>query len=455
MIQPPKDTVSSQPGHQAVKELAVLEKNKKAVADTASHQNNIHPPAIAKANGKTATTKNNAAAIGKNVNARKDTIILIDTNASIAKTITAKNGNERKDTIIFMNGKPAETGRPVVKNAASEKELKLQAAAKRDSLQLVKNEAAKKKAAEKTMAPVNNPPTVVQTTNQKKDTAAALVKTAPIQPAEKIEPAVTDPVKRQRPLINKAAELLTDTSYVAVFVDESKDNFDTIRISIPFNEAAAFAKLDRPVTKETKLPDTGGARKPVNDKPPVVTEPAAVVKKDTAGMDTAGNKPVKDSTAAIIAQQKTVPAKRDSTPIIGKPAADSNASTIAIKKDTNAGNATADSGKPAKTPAPALSFNSDCKEVALDADIDKLRIRMLMVASDDDKIVLAKKLYRLKCFSVKQVKALSELFKSDEGKYKWFDAVYPFVSDSGNFSSLSELIKNDYYLNRFKAMLRN
>ena len=80
---------------------------------------------------------------------------------------------------------------------------------------------------------------------------------------------------------------------------------------------------------------------------------------------------------------------------------------------------------------------------------------MLLVASDDDRIVLAKKVFKQKCFSVKQVRALSELFKTDEGKYKWFDAIYPFVSDSGNFSTLGELIKNDYYLNRFKAMLRN
>jgi hypothetical protein len=80
---------------------------------------------------------------------------------------------------------------------------------------------------------------------------------------------------------------------------------------------------------------------------------------------------------------------------------------------------------------------------------------MLLVVTDEERIGLAKKVFKQKCFLVKQVKALSELFKNDEGKYKWFDAVYPFVSDSGNFSSLAELIKDGYYLNRFKAMLRN
>ena len=276
---------------------------------------------------------------------------------------------------------------------------------------------------------------------------------------------------------------MTDTSYVAVFVDESTDNFDTIRISIPFNEIAAFAKQEKPPAKETKLPDSVAAGKTVKDSQAVVVTDkisAAATKNDTntagkkAAKDTtamvtpkevvtaavktdtmAANQHAKDSAAPIIAKQTTVPAKKDS-PAVGKPVVDSPAAKApVVKKDTATGIVTADSGKPGKRPAAPLFLISDCKEVALDADIDKLRVRMLLVVSDDDRIALAKKLYRLKCFSVKQVKALSELFKTDEGKYKWFDAIYPYVSDSGNFSSLGELIKNDYYLNRFKAMLRN
>ena len=80
---------------------------------------------------------------------------------------------------------------------------------------------------------------------------------------------------------------------------------------------------------------------------------------------------------------------------------------------------------------------------------------MLLVTTDEDRIALAKKVYKQKCFLVKHVKALSELFKTDEGKYKWFDNTYPYVYDTVNFASLSELIKDDYYQNRFKAMLRH
>lgn len=98
--------------------------------------------------------------------------------------------------------------------------------------------------------------------------------------------------------------------------------------------------------------------------------------------------------------------------------------------------------------------NSDCKSFASDSDLDKLRVKLLAENAVDDKLVIARKYFKTKCFSVKQIKALTELFPSDETKYRFFDASYPFVSDTENFSSLEELIENDYYKNRFRAMIR-
>ena len=102
----------------------------------------------------------------------------------------------------------------------------------------------------------------------------------------------------------------------------------------------------------------------------------------------------------------------------------------------------------------ATVINSDCKNFASDSDLDKLRVKMLAENAVDDKLVVARKYFRTKCFSVRQVKALTELFPSDESRYRFFDTAYPFVSDTENFSSLDELIENDYYKTRFKAMIR-
>jgi hypothetical protein len=46
------------------------------------------------------------------------------------------------------------------------------------------------------------------------------------------------------------------------------------------------------------------------------------------------------------------------------------------------------------------------------------------------------------------------MFRTDEGKYKLFDAAYPFVSDTNNFKDLAGLLSEEYYINRFKAMVR-
>lgn len=99
-------------------------------------------------------------------------------------------------------------------------------------------------------------------------------------------------------------------------------------------------------------------------------------------------------------------------------------------------------------------LNSDCQKFANDNDVDRLRIQMLKEANDDDRVFAARKVFRTKCFTVKQVTALTELFKDDAARYMFFDAAYPFVYDSGNFKSLISLLTEEYYINRFKALVR-
>jgi len=433
-----KDSALAVTTRDTAKEIAVSDKNKKAAADSAAIAKNTGPPAVSNTEPAVETKKNNLPPIpGKTISKqKKDTTTIGNRSAPPLPTAVAQakkerrdTAKERKDTIIFMTGGSTDANKALAKKTTPQKEEKTLAATKKDSL-----------------------------TTLKKDTAAALVKNDLRKSAEQKNDSLANvPAKRHRPLVNKAAELLTDTSYVAVFVDESDERFDTIRISIPFIEPVAVAKQDRQPPKEIKSPgNITNQGKIIKDSTPlVVTEkqPAApVVKTDT----NAAGKATKDTAAAGVTRQTiTPPAKKDSD-ATGKTAKDSMAAQAVVqstKKDTGSTSSTPDSAKTATKPS--MPLNSDCKETATESDIDKLRIKMLLVASDDDRIVLAKKVFKQKCFSVKQVKALSELFKTDEGKYKWFDAIYPFVSDSSNFSSLGELIKNDYYLNRFKAMLRN
>jgi hypothetical protein len=66
----------------------------------------------------------------------------------------------------------------------------------------------------------------------------------------------------------------------------------------------------------------------------------------------------------------------------------------------------------------------------------------------------ARKYFRSKCFSTEQIKDLSYLFLTNEGKYRFFDAAYPFTSDSDQYDILESQLTDEYYITRFKAMIR-
>jgi hypothetical protein len=95
-----------------------------------------------------------------------------------------------------------------------------------------------------------------------------------------------------------------------------------------------------------------------------------------------------------------------------------------------------------------------CASTATESDFLKIRKKMAAETNDEAMVAEAKKYFRTKCFSTLQVKNLSTLFLDDAGKYKFFDAVYEYVSDREDFPGLAAELKDDYYINRFKAMLR-
>jgi hypothetical protein len=96
--------------------------------------------------------------------------------------------------------------------------------------------------------------------------------------------------------------------------------------------------------------------------------------------------------------------------------------------------------------------NSDCHAYATDYDVDKLRVKMLDATGDDNRILAARKVFRTKCFSTKQLRALAEVFPSDPGKFQFLQTAYPFVSD-GEFSDLVSLFTDPAYAGKFRTMI--
>lgn len=94
-----------------------------------------------------------------------------------------------------------------------------------------------------------------------------------------------------------------------------------------------------------------------------------------------------------------------------------------------------------------------CAVSATEKDFLKLRKNMVAEESDDAMIKEAQKAFKKLCFSTGQIKNLSSLFLAASGKYHFFDAAYGHVSDQEQYAVLQAELNEDYYVNRFKALI--
>lgn len=157
--------------------------------------------------------------------------------------------------------------------------------------------------------------------------------------------------------------------------------------------------------------------------------------------------------ADSIATQRSAIGKVDSPAIAGKNEISAKDSAMKAAPQAQVSKEAGKDSVATVRPKKAI-INSDCKNFATESDLDKLRIRMLAENNLDDRIVIARKVFRTRCFTTRQIKALTELFVNDKTRYAFFDAAYPFVSDTENFKDLIELLSDSYYIDRFKAMVR-
>ena len=102
-----------------------------------------------------------------------------------------------------------------------------------------------------------------------------------------------------------------------------------------------------------------------------------------------------------------------------------------------------------------VMINSDCRNFASERDVDKLRIKILSEKRDSEKLEVVRKEYRTKCYTSRQVKALSELFYLDPVRFEFLSASYPFVSDSENFRQLASLLRDPVYVEKFEGLFKN
>ncbi len=115
---------------------------------------------------------------------------------------------------------------------------------------------------------------------------------------------------------------------------------------------------------------------------------------------------------------------------------------------------TNDTARATSDPAPVITNKKACAKIATEADFLKLRRNMAAADSEDNMMAAATKAFREKCYTTEQVRNLGYLFLNNYGKYRFFSAAFTHVSDVAEFPSLEAEFKDEYYIERFKAFLR-
>ena len=249
----------------------------------------------------------------------------------------------------------------------------------------------------------------------KMDSTAAVVSVPVVKDSTQgNDMAVTKPEKKKRTKKNDNA--LQDTTQVVKTepLSEVKDTAQTVKTELPLLRSV-IRRRSKKNTKEglemVYVVSDGDYRDTVRLTIPV----EKIVKEEvTASTDT----------VVVVPKKKTDPITKEEKEII----------------------------KEANRPQ-AVMINSDCKESATDDDFLRTRKRMVAQMTDADMVKVAKKIFRAKCFTTEQVKNLSVLFLLDDAKYIFFEAAYPFVSDSDQFYTLEKQFSSADYMKRFRTLI--
>lgn len=268
---------------------------------------------------------------------------------------------------------------------------------------------------------------VVQAEVDKKIVKTDNVKTAtPEIIKEEIKPVEVQPDVKKDAVIDKAEisklkEESSSAGLLITYLDVVNAATDTIKVFMPVIKTEAV--IEEAAIEKEKQPEI----------------PQAVVKKDEAG---------KRDSRFIDMELQNPNAKKDTA----APVKDDFVITEK-KSEINTTTVTESKTETAASDTKKVMINSDCKKIASQDDFLELRKNMAAETSEKAMQKTASKQFVKTCFTAEQVKNLGVLFISEEERYKFFVAAFPFVSDTHNFDALEDQLTGEYYKKRFKAML--
>jgi hypothetical protein len=337
---------------------------------------------------------------------------------------------------------------------------------------------------------IENPAKVADTSGSANTTAeieissppdTSTVMNIPTQPVDSAVAANTGSVASTLPAPDSSYTVATSDSQVSkllsrkddkglqmIYADHNGNDNDTVRVFMPLakkdipagSKATNNGNSDRPSNKiyssaDTSLTITPTIIKPENE------QKGFVMRKDTLSVatDSASVDPSKTAPEQVF---YIGPEEKNKESQVEKPANEKKGLFSGLNSSKNSDK---EKDKTEKKPVNKIEMlpkvvtssevNSDCKEFADNEDFLRLRKKMASENNKEDMIKVARKAFKTRCFSTAQIKDLSFLFLTDEGKYMFFDAAYPHTSDSDQFNSLEAQLRDPYYKTRFEAMIRH
>jgi hypothetical protein len=231
---------------------------------------------------------------------------------------------------------------------------------------------------------------------------------------------VTDSIAQ----LKKISESKLDTGTNMVFVDKTQNGADTISVFVPATDS-------------------------VNNNP---VSNISTGQQQTDTIYTANNEMTKTDRAEVNHNETSEAMPDTSNHSVSNPFYKPNDNNTVLNTDANVVLKPDDHivSKPQITNA----VKEDCRSMISDNDMDKLKRKMFVQNNSNDMIQTAVKYLNNKCLTTDQVKALGNLFSSDDGRYTLYDALYNNVYDYGNYPLLESQVLDPYYKKRFEAMLR-
>lgn len=122
--------------------------------------------------------------------------------------------------------------------------------------------------------------------------------------------------------------------------------------------------------------------------------------------------------------------------------------------DSNTGTPAIEEEPAGKKKSSLKMINSDCGNIMDDGTFRKMLKKVVSAKDDEGMIDAFRRQTRNYCVETSQVRTIVQLLSAEEYKYKLLDMAYAKTYDSEKYGSLENLLSDNYYKGRFKAMLK-